>query len=321
MLAARSEQDAVSGTLLFNIMHYALRPWPWILVALSSTLIYPHLSDIAQTFPYLDPKLIGNDMAYPAMLRFLPAGFLGLMIAGMLAAYRSTIETHLNWGTSYLVHDFYRRFLNTGASERHYVMAGRITTALLMICAALLTFELDTAKGAFELILSIGAGTGLIYLLRWFWWRVNAWAEIAAMVSSFLIATGFAVAAKSGHPLPSHIVLILTVVATTIVWVTVALLSPPTDRATLVSFYRLVRPAGGGWKPVMAEAGVGPSPDSMAQSLLGWVMGCAFIYSALFGVGSALYGRTPQAAMWLVAFVVSGVTLYRIMPSLWGSRE
>ena len=319
MLAARSEQDAVTGTLLFNIMHYALRPWPWIIVALASTIIYPHLSDIAQTFPYVDAKLIGNDMAYPAMLKFLPAGFLGLMIAGMLAAYRSTIETHLNWGTSYLVHDFYRRFLNTGASERHYVLAGRITTALLMICAALLTFELDTAKGAFELILSIGAGTGLLYLLRWFWWRINAWAEIAAMVSSFVIATGFAVAAKEGHVLPAHIVLMITVAATTVIWVTVALLTPPADRTTLVNFYRLVRPAGNGWGPIAAEAGVGPSPDSMAQSLLGWATGCCFVYSALFGVGSALYGRTPQALMWLAVFALSGETLYRIMPSLWGS--
>lgn len=320
MLAARSEQDAVTGTLLFNIMHYALRPWPWIIVALSSTIIYPHLSDIAQTFPYVDAKLIGNDMAYPAMLKFLPAGFLGLMIAGMLAAYRSTIETHLNWGTSYLVHDFYRRFLNTGASERHYVFVGRLTTALLMICAALLTFELDTAKNAFELILSIGAGTGLLYLLRWFWWRINAWAEIAAMVSSFLIAAGFAVAAREGHVLPAHITLMITVAATTVIWVTVALLTPPTDRKTLVDFYRLVRPAGNGWKPIAAEAGVGPSPDSFASSLLGWAMGCCFVYSALFGVGSALYGRTPQAAMWLVVFVLSGVTLYRIMPKLWGSK-
>ena len=319
MLAARSEQDAVAGTLLFNVMHYALRPWPWILVALSSMLIYPNLSDIAQTFPYVDPKLIGNDMAYPAMLRFLPAGFLGLMIAGMLAAYRSTIETHLNWGTSYLVHDFYRRFLNTGAPERHYVLAGRITTALLMICAALLTFYLDTAVGAFKLILSIGAGTGLIYLMRWFWWRVNAWAEIAAMASSFLIALGFGVAAEAGHPLPSHIVLILTILGTTVVWVSVAFLAPPTDRATLVSFYKLVRPAGKGWAPIAAEAGVGPSPDSLSQSLLGWALGCAFIYSALFGVGSALYGHLPQATAWLGVFVVSGVWLIRLLPRLWGT--
>ena len=182
MLASRSEKDALTGTLLFNVMHYALRPWPWIIVALSSILIYPSLSDIQKAFPYVDPKLIGNDMAYPAMLRFLPAGFLGLMVAGLLAAYRSTIETHLNWGTSYLVHDFYRRFLRRSASEKHYVFMGRLVTALLMVCAALLTFALDTAKESFDLILSIGAGTGLIYLLRWFWWRINAWSEVAAMV-------------------------------------------------------------------------------------------------------------------------------------------
>src|SRR5206468_9606257 len=146
MLASRTEKDAVGGTLLFNMMHYALRPWPWILVALASTVIYPHLSDIARAYPYIDPSLIGNDMAYPAMYRFLPAPFLGFMIAGMLASYRSTIETHLNWGTSYLVHDLYRRFLNKGASEKHYVLVGRLTTALLMIVAAVATYALSTSK-------------------------------------------------------------------------------------------------------------------------------------------------------------------------------
>ncbi|MEO7964702.1 MAG: sodium:solute symporter family protein, partial [Gemmatimonadaceae bacterium] len=159
MLASKTEKDAVIGTLFFNVMHYALRPWPWIIVALASTLIYPQLSDIATAYPYVDPKLIGHDMAYPAMLKFLPAGFLGAMVAGMLAAYRSTIETHLNWGTSYLVHDFYRRFLRPTETERHYIMVGRLTTAGLMIVAALLTFALDTAKESFDLILSIGAGT------------------------------------------------------------------------------------------------------------------------------------------------------------------
>ncbi|HEY7684936.1 MAG TPA: sodium:solute symporter family protein [Gemmatimonadales bacterium] len=319
MLASRTEKDAVIGTLLFNVMHYALRPWPWILVALASTLIYPQLSDIARAFPYVDPKLIGNDMAYPAMYRFLPAPFLGFMVAGMLASYRSTIETHLNWGTSYLVHDFYRRFLNKGASEKHYVLIGRVTTVLLMVVAALVTYALGTAKQAFDLILSVGAGTGLIYLLRWFWWRVNAWSEVAAMVSSFVVAIGFAIAAKAGHPVPGHVSLILTVAATTVVWVTVAYLAPATDRQTLVSFYKLVRPAGPGWSHVRAEAGVGPSPDSLSLAMLGWVLGCAFIYSGLFGVGSALYGRTPQAIMWLVVFVVSGVWLWRILPRMWTS--
>ncbi len=198
MLASRTEKDALTGTLLFNAMHYALRPWPWIIVALSSILVYPQLADIHRVFPYVDEKLIGNDMAYPAMLRFLPAGFLGLMIAGMLAAYRSTIETHLNWGTSYLVHDLYRRFLKRDASEKHYVLMGRIVTALLMVCAALLTFALDTAKESFDLILSVGAGTGLIYLLRWFWWRINAWSEVAAMASSFLVAVALLRRAQGG---------------------------------------------------------------------------------------------------------------------------
>ena len=162
--------------------------------------MYPQLSDIASTFPYVDPKLIGHDMAYPAMLRFLPAGFLGLMVAGMLSAYVSTISTHLNWGTSYLVHDFYRRFVVTDAEEKHYVAVGRLVTALLMVCAGLLTFVLDTARESFELLLSIGAGTGLMYLLRWFWWRVNAWSEVAAMASSFVVAIGFFVAGKMGTP-------------------------------------------------------------------------------------------------------------------------
>jgi SSS family solute:Na+ symporter len=321
MLAAKSERDALGGTLLFNITHYALRSWPWIIVALCSLLVYPDLSDIARTFPYVDPKLIGHDMAYPAMLRLLPHGMLGIMVAGLLAAYISTIATHLNWGTSYLVHDFYRRFIRSDASERHYVAVGRVVTGLLMICAGGITFALDTASASFQLLLSVGAGTGLLYLLRWFWWRVNAWCEIAAMVSSFAIAVGFFVAAKSGHPLPSHISLILTVAATTAVWVSVAFLSPPTDRATLVSFYKLVRPAGSGWSSVRAEAGVGPSADSLPQSLLGWMLGCALVYAALFGVGSALYGRLPQALVWAVVFAVSTAGLWRILPHLWGARK
>ena len=278
----------------------------------------PQLSDIARTFPYVDPKLIGHDMAYPAMLRFLPHGMLGLMVAGLLAAYVSTISTHLNWGTSYLVHDFYRRFLKPGATERHYVVMGRVVTGLLMVAAAAVTFILDSARASFDLMLSVGAGTGLIYLLRWFWWRINAWCEIAAMVSSFAIAVGFQIASHAGHGLPSWESLIITVLATTVVWVVTAFVTAPTERQTLVNFYKLVRPAGTGWGTIPQEAGVGGSPDSLAQSLLGWVLGCAFIYSGLFGVGSALYGRMPQAAMWAVVFVVSGVGLLRLMPRMWG---
>jgi len=319
MLAAKSERDALAGTLLFNAAHYALRPWPWIVVALSSLLVFPSLGDIARTFPYVDPKLIGHDMAYPAMLTFLPTGFIGLMIAGLLAAYVSTLSTHLNWGTSYLVHDLYRRFIKPGRDERHYVAVGRVVTALLMLCAALLTLVLDTARQSFDLMLSVGAGTGLIYLLRWFWWRINAWSEVAAMASSFVVAVAFFVAGKleGGTPVPTHIALVVTVAATTLCWLVVTYLTRPAERATLVGFYRLVRPAGPGWDEIRSEAGVGASPDSLAHALLGWVLGCVFVYAALFGAGSFLYGRTAQGAVWLALFVASGVGLARLLPGLW----
>ena len=321
MLAAKSERDALTGTLLFNVAHYALRSWPWLLVALASLLVFPTLDDIARTFPYVDPALIGHDMAYPAMLKFLPVGWLGVMLAGMLAAYVSTIATHLNWGTSYLVHDFYRRFLRPDADERHYVMVGRLVTAALMVIAALVTLVLDTARQAFDLLLSIGAGTGLLYLLRWFWWRVNAWSEIAAMVTSFLVAAGFTVMAKAGHPVPSHLALVIGVVVTTIAWVTTALATRPTDRERLIEFYTRVQPAGPGWGPIRAATGLAPSGDSLPHALLGWVLGVSFVYAALFGAGSFLYGRTPQAMVWLAVFVVSGGGLLYLVPRLWGSGD
>jgi Na+/proline symporter len=317
MLAARSEKDALAGTLFFNLAHYALRSWPWIVVALASTLVFPRLSDIAAAFPYVDPKLIGHDMAYPAMLKFLPAGFLGLMVAGLLAAYVSTLSTHLNWGTSYLVHDFYRRFLRPDAPERHYVAVGRWTTALLMLFAALLTFVLDTARQSFELLLSVGAGTGLLYLLRWFWWRINAWSEVAAMASSFFVAAAFFAAGRRGHAIPAHVALLASVAATTAVWLAVTYLTRPTERERLHAFYRLVRPAGPGWSPIRAETGLGPSPDSLPQCLLGWSLGCLFVYAALFGTGSALYGRWGQAAVWTLLLAGSGAGLARLLPRLW----
>jgi len=321
MLASKTEKDAVVGTLLFNVMHYALRPWPWVIVALASTIIYPQLSDIAATFPQLDRSLLGNDIAYPAMMRFLPAGFLGLVVAGTLAAYRSTIETHLNWGTSYLVHDFYRRFLRPGLSEKHYVFVGRLTTAALMVCAAFMTYALGTAKDAFELILSIGAGTGLLYLLRWFWWRISAWSEIAAMVSSFLVALGFFIARKNGLELAPEVSLLVTVAVTTVVWVATTLLAPATDEETLEKFYTLVRPSGPGWRPIAERTGVRSSEDSMSQAMLGWVLGCTFVYSALFGAGSFIYGRMPQFWMWLVVCVASGFGMARVLRGFWSTSD
>ncbi len=320
MLASKSEKDALAGTLFFNFAHYALRPWPWIIVALASILVYPQLSDIARAFPHVDPSLIAHDMAYPAMLKFLPPGFLGLMIAGLLAAYVSTISTHLNWGTSYLVHDFYRRFVRRGASERHYVMTGRIVTALLMICACLLTFVLETARGSFDLMLSIGAGTGLLYLLRWFWWRVNAWSEISAMVCSFAIAAGLLIAGKMGVTIASHTSLLLSVAATTVVWVAVTYLTAPTDRDTLVRFCRLVQPGGPGWRE-FRNGETGHAPDNFPAALLGWTLACGFVYAALFGAGTFLYGRTAQTAIWLAVLVVTGGGLLVLLPRVWKGTD
>ena len=321
MLASKTEKDAVIGTLLFNVMHYALRPWPWIIVALASTIIYPQLSDIATTFPHVDPKLIGDDIAYPAMMRFLPAGFLGLVVAGTLAAYRSTIETHLNWGTSYLVHDFYRRFLRPGLSEKHYVFVGRVVTASLMVCAALMTYALGTAKEAFDLILSIGAGTGLLYLLRWFWWRVSAWSEISAMASSFLVALGFFIARKNGVEVAEHVSLLVTVGVTTVVWFITTLVAAPADEATLLKFFTLVRPAGPGWGPIRAKSTVQPAANALPQAMLGWVLGCSFVYSALFGTGSFLYGRMPQFYVCLAVFLTSGFFMQRVLSGFWAQSD
>ncbi|HEX6926584.1 MAG TPA: sodium:solute symporter family protein [Longimicrobiaceae bacterium] len=316
MLAARSERDALSGTLFFNAAHYALRPWPWILVALASILVFPTLDDIAAAFPYVDRSLIGHDMAYPAMLTFLPAGLLGLMIAGMLAAYVSTISTHLNWGTSYLVHDLYRRFIRPDATERHYVFVGRVVTGLLMLVAAGVTLVLDSARQAFELLMSIGAGTGLIYLLRWYWWRINAWTEVAAMASSFVVSVGFFIAAQRGGTIPAHVSLLVTVAVTTAIWVVTTYLTRPSSEETLIEFYRLVRPGGPGWRPIAERAGPVTAGDSLPQALLGWVLGCTAIYGALFGSGSFLYGEIAQGMVWLVLFVISVGGLMRILPRM-----
>jgi Na+/proline symporter len=317
MLSARTEGDALFGTLMFQAMHYALRPWPWIVVALASTIVYPTLGDIHARFPHVAPNLIGNDIAYPAMLVFLPAGFAGFMVAGLFAAYRSTIETHLNWGTSYLVHDLYRRFLRQGASESHYVLVGRLTTIGLMFAGIGVTYLLATAKESFELLLSIGAGTGLIYLLRWFWSRINAWSEVSAMVASFALAAGFFAAGKMGHPVSSTTVLLVTVAATTVVWLAVTWLTPPVEPATLDAFYAKVRPAGPGWRSVRARTGLGPSPDSPAHSLGGWVLALAAIYGALFATGGYLYAAILPAAVWTGVTVISIIGLMLIGRRAW----
>lgn len=325
MLASKSEKDALGAVLFFNVAHYVLRPWPWILVALASILVYPELSDIQRAFPHLDPTLIGHDIAYPAMLKFLPVGFIGLMVGGLIAANSSTILTHLNWGASYLVHDFYRRFIRRDATERHYVMAGRVATIILFFASSALVFVLDTAKDAFDVILQVGAGTGLLYLVRWFWWRVNAWCEVVAMISSFAISVGFLVLARSGAAVSTPAALVLTVVFTTICWVATAYLGPETDRQTLITFYTRVRPFGPGWARIRAMAGDaarGPRPDgeNIPLALVGWVAGCTVIWSSLFVVGNLLYGRVDYAMALLVAFVISGAVLVHVVRRLWDAR-
>ncbi len=322
MLASKSEKDALGAVLFFNIAHYVLRPWPWILVALASLVVYPDLSDIQRAFPDLDPNLLGHDIAYPAMLRFLPVGFIGLMVGGLVAANSSTILTHLNWGASYLVHDFYRRFLRRDAAEQHYVRVGRIATVGLFVCAAGMVYLLDTAKQAFDIILQVGAGTGLLYFVRWFWWRVNAASEVVAMTSSFLVSAGLLVLARRGTEFTTSQALLITVAITTVCWIAAAYLGPQTDPGVLGEFYRKVRPFGPGWARIRAEVGALPddgAAENIPRALLGWLAGCTAIWSALFATGNALYGRTGYAWGLTALFVVSGAVLISVVKPLWRS--
>ena len=319
MLASKSERDAVGAVLFFNIAHYVLRPWPWILVALASLIVYPELSDIQRSFPNLDPALLGHDIAYPAMLKYLPTGFIGLMVGGLIAANSSTILTHLNWGASYLVHDFYRRFIKSDALESHYVLVARLVTVGLFVCASGAVYLLDSAKDAFDIILQVGAGTGLLYLVRWFWWRVNAWSEIVAMVSSFVVSVTVLVLRRRGMDFSTHVALLITIAVTTTCWMLTAFFGPQTDRAVLIDFYKKVRPFGPGWAPIRHEAGVrvDPGADNIPLALLGWVAGCTAIWSSLFAVGNFLYHRYTQALLLTAVFAVSAFFLIHATRALW----
>ena len=327
MLASKSEKDALGAVLFFNIAHYVLRPWPWILVGLCSLLVYPQLSDIQKAFPNLDPSLLGHDIAYPAMLKFLPVGFIGLMVGGLIAANSSTILTHLNWGASYLVHDFYRRFIRRDATEKHYVWAGRVTTVGLFLASAGTVYLLESAKDSFDLILQIGAGTGLLYLLRWFWWRINAWCEVAAMISSFGVSAFLLVLRRQTDiEMSTHVALLVTIAITTVCWVATAFLAPQTDRETLIAFYKKVRPFGPGWRRIREASGISAEEaastgENIPLALLGWTAGCAAIWSSLFAVGTFLYGRLMQAGLLTAVFVVSGAVLLWVINRLWSRPD
>ncbi len=324
MLASKTEKDALGGTLFFNLAHYILRPWPWILVGLASLIVFPTLQDIRVAFPHVDPALVGHDIAFPAMLKFLPAGWIGLMVGGLVAANSSTILTHLNWGASYLVHDFYRRFLRRNEDDKHYVKAGRIATVILFVLSSALVFVLETAQDNFNIMLQVGAGTGLLYLLRWFWWRVTAWCEIVAMGVSFGISILFLILHKGGYRLSTHAELLITVLFTTFAWILFAYIGPQTDMKAMINFYEKVRPFGPGWRPVRIAAGISEAEaeafarvDNIPMSMIGWLSGSFVIWSGLFVVGNFLYGRMGYALFMLIVLLVSGSVLIWVIKRLW----
>ncbi|MCJ7628405.1 MAG: Na+:solute symporter [Longimicrobiales bacterium] len=319
MLAARNEKEAMGATLWFNMAHYALRPWPWILVALASLLVYPSLDSIQVAFPNLDPSIIRHDLAYPAMLVFLPHGLLGMVVASLAAAYMSTISTHLNWGASYVVDDFYRRFINDGEEDRHYVTVGRVTTVGLIILAGIVSLWLENALQAFQILLQIGAGTGLVFLLRWFWWRINAWSEMAAMLVSFLVAIYFQfVHTNLGFPaMDSSLQLVIGVALTTVGWLTVTFFTKPAEEETLRSYYAAIRPYGAGWRRILNLGPDDPGPEAggVAAGFLGWFLALSAVYGALFGTGFLLYGNTGWGVVCLAIAGSAMAGVFRVLPS------
>ena len=320
MLSAKSESDATKATLFFQVAHYALRPWPWIIVALASIVIFPDMDSIASAFPDIDRGLLGNDIAYPAMLARLPAGLLGLVIASLIAAFMSTISTHLNWGGSYVAHDVYGRFVKPDASEKEMVMVGRVSTVVLMVIASVLALFIKSAGDGFNMIVQFGAGTGLIYILRWFWWRVNAWSEIVGMVVSTMVALVFVFAADSlGDMEPWHKIL-LGVLVTNAAWIAATFLTRPSNQKVLEDFYQKVRPDGGGWGPVrksLAEQGVEvPLDGSLTSGIVAMVAATFLVYALLFGVGYLLYGEMLNAGVSVIVAAISVAAIVWIWPKL-----
>ena len=326
MLAAKDEKNAMQATLWFNVAHYAIRPWPWILVALASLIVYPTLSDLAAAFPNVDPSVIGNDLAYPAMLVFLPHGLLGLVVASLAAAYMSTISTHLNWGASYVVDDVYRRFVAPDRGENDYVRVARVSTVALIILASFVGLQLETAMQGFQILLQIGAGTGLVFLLRWFWWRINTWSEISAMVISFMVAVyfGFFHARLGFARWDPSAELVVGVAVTTVGWLVVTFLTPPVNTETLRDFHAKIRPLGKGWDAIVrptdgaGQDGSGErdsdSGGELTAGLLSWFLGCVMVYAALFGTGFLLYGNVAGGVIGLIVAVGAGWGVLKLLP-------
>lgn len=308
MLAAKDENHAIGATFFYNIMHYALRPWPWIVVALASLILYPDLASIQEAFPNVSPDKLGEDLAYSAMLTKLPSGLLGLVLASLAAAYMSTISTHLNWGASYVVNDFYAQQIKPEASEKELVNVGRVSTIILMVISALIALRLNNALQLFEFILMFGAGTGLIFILRWFWWRINAWTEISAMIASGVISIllkftplGEFLFSDDGV-FPGYLKFPFVVLLSTIIWVIVTYATKPEKNSVLYRFYKKTQPGGPGWKKIITEAQAEKvtivettEKWSVPNGIVAMLLGCVLIYSCLFAIGYFIYGEYTLA--------------------------
>jgi solute:Na+ symporter, SSS family len=322
MLSAKDEKNAIGATLFFNIAHYGMRPWPWIIIALSSLIIFPNVSDMQEAFPHIPADKLGDDLAYSAMLSFLPTGLIGIVLASLIAAVMSTLSTHLNWGSSYVVNDFYQRFLKPDASDKELVAVGRISTVLLMVLAAILALALSSALEAFKILLQIGAGTGAIFILRWFWWRINAYTEISAMIISFAVAIFF----ESINPktqwiaIPEnqeYLKLLYGVGITTIGWVLVTLFTQPEKDTVLLTFYKKVKPASFGWKKLLdrypeEHQEQGRLPQEIGLMLVGSVM----VYAVLFAVGFWIYGNVLSGTLASIIAVVGGIIIIKSWKNL-----
>ena len=326
MLAAKSENHALGATLFFNIMHYALRPWPWILVALASLIIFPDLDSIRETFPNVVEDKIGHDLAYPAMLTLLPSGLLGFVLASLVSAYMSTISTHLNWGSSYVVNDFYKQLINKNASEKELVNVGRVSVVILMIISSIFAIALTNSYQLFDIILMFGAGTGSIFILRWFWWRINAWSEIAAMLSSGLISILFAnekiaSAIFNENFIEPYFKFPVIVLITTIVWLLVTFMTKPDDDQKLIEFYKKTRPGGPGWKRIVNLPDFKNEKEynktwAVPRGILCMLVGCLAIYSALFSTGYFIYGELYLGLILLSSTIIFSILLFNLSKTL-----
>jgi len=330
MLAAKDERNAIGATLLFNFAHYALRPWPWIVVALASMVCFPEIADIQAAFPHVNESVIADDIAYPAMISKIGPGFLGVVVASIIAAYMSTIGTHLNWGSSYAVNDFYKRFVKPDASEKDMVRMGRICTVLLMVLAGSLSLVLTSATQAFNILLLSGAGSGAIYLLRWFWWRINAWSEIVAMAVSAILAFTLVLFVEDETVARGSIdgftmKLLIGVAVTSAAWVIGTFVTSPEDQDTLRNFFRKCHPGGPGWAMVVAKARAdGDMIDEkvhgqaweMPVQILCVFLGCVIVYCSLFAIGNLVYGNKVEAVVLGSAALISTFFLFKLFRKL-----